>query len=131
IKVRSVFSHFAASDNSSLDDFSQLQIKQFIACSQILETGLGYPFLKHLCNSAAITRFRDAHFDMVRLGIGLYGIGANEKEQSTLEHVGVLKTKVSQIKTLEAGESVSYNRSGSLHKKSRIAVIPIGYADGF
>lgn len=131
IKVRSVFSHLAASDNPQLDAFTQLQIRGFETACKKLESDLGYPFLKHLCNSAGITRFKSAHFDMVRLGIGLYGIGANEREQNLLENVGVLKTKISQIKTLEAGESVSYNRSGKLDKKSRIAIIPIGYADGF
>lgn len=131
IKVRSVFSHLSSSDNPQLDAFSQLQIQRFKSACQKLEIGLGYSFLKHVCNSAGITRFQSAHFDMVRLGIGLYGIGANENEQNILENVGVLKTKISQIKTLAAGESVSYNRSGMLDKTSRIAVIPIGYADGF
>lgn len=131
IKIRSVFSHLAASDNPHLDDFTELQIKRFETSCKQLEAGLGYAFLKHLCNSSGITRFKAAHFDMVRLGIGLYGIGSNEKEQQLLENVGTLKTKISQIKSLEAGESVSYNRSGQLNKKSRIAVIPIGYADGF
>jgi len=131
IKIRSVFSHLAASDNPQFDEFTTLQMNRFEVLCKQLEKGLGYGFLKHLCNSAGITRFKAAHFEMVRLGIGLYGIGANEKEQNLLENVGVLKTKISQIKTLEAGESVSYNRSGKLDKKSRVAVIPIGYADGF
>jgi alanine racemase len=126
-----VFSHLAASDNPQFDDFTTLQMNRFEGLCKQLETGLGYAFLKHLSNSSGITRFKAAHFDMVRLGIGLYGIGSNEKEQQLLENVGVLKTKISQIKSLEAGESVSYNRSGQLNKKSRIAVIPIGYADGF
>jgi len=131
IKIRSVFSHLAASDNPELDEFTTLQIQRFKSGCEVLEKGLAYPFQKHLCNSAGITRFKEAHFDMVRLGIGLYGIGANEKEQKLLENVGVLKTKISQIKTLEPGETVSYNRSGKIDKKSRIAIIPIGYADGF
>lgn len=131
IKLRSVFSHLAASDNSALDDFSKEQIERFIACCDKLQTALGYKFLRHISNSAGISRFPQAQFEMVRLGIGMYGIGSNNTEQSKLENVGILKTKISQIKDLKSGQTVSYNRSGKLQKDSRIAILPIGYADGF
>lgn len=131
LKVRSVFSHLAASDNPQFDDFSREQIRIFSLACKELEKGLGYSFLQHLCNSAGITRFPAAHFNMVRLGIGLYGIAANAQEQQSLECPVSLKTRISQIKKLKAGETVSYNRSGKLTADSHIAVIPIGYADGF
>lgn len=131
VKVRSVFSHFAASDNPALDDFSLEQIRLFETACHKLQEGLGYHFIRHLCNSAGITRFPMAQFDLVRLGIGLYGIGANSSEQQHLECPVSLKTRISQIKNLKSGESVSYNRSGKIEKDSRIAVLPIGYADGF
>ena len=131
IKLRSVFSHLAASDNPSLDNFSNSQIQRFTATCNKLQEALGYPFIRHICNSAGIGRFPEAQFEMVRLGIGLYGIGSGEQEQLKLENVGILKTKISQIKELAEGETVSYNRSGKLSKKSRVAVLPIGYADGF
>src|SRR5690606_19820498 len=74
IKIRSVFSHLAASDNPGMDDFTAQQISGFEKASTLLEEKLGYKFLKHICNSGGITRFKNAHFDMVRLGIGMYGI---------------------------------------------------------
>lgn len=131
LKVRSVFSHFAASDNAGLDDFSRQQMREFEQAAKKLEEGLGYSFLKHLCNSSGITRFPEAHYNMVRLGIGLYGIGSDPEEQKQLQCPVSLKTRISQIKSLKAGDTVSYNRSGKLGQDSRIAVIPIGYADGF
>ncbi|HQQ95088.1 MAG TPA: bifunctional UDP-N-acetylmuramoyl-tripeptide:D-alanyl-D-alanine ligase/alanine racemase [Bacteroidia bacterium] len=131
VKVRSVFSHLAASDNAQYDDFSREQIRQFENACAVMQEKLGYSFLRHICNSAGISRFPEAQFDMVRLGIGMYGIGHNETEQKQLEHVGCLKTKISQIKTLHAGDTVSYNRSGKIANQSSIAILPIGYADGF
>ncbi|MBK9285167.1 MAG: bifunctional UDP-N-acetylmuramoyl-tripeptide:D-alanyl-D-alanine ligase/alanine racemase [Sphingobacteriaceae bacterium] len=131
LKVQSVFSHLSASDNSNLDDFTNQQINQFTQICERIEKGITYTFLRHICNSGAISRFNHAHFDMVRLGIGMHGIGVNKEEQKKLENVGTLRTRVSQIKTVNAGETVSYNRSGKAEKEIRIATIPIGYADGF
>lgn len=131
LKVKSVFSHLAASDNPKLDDFTQTQIATFESECKKLEQELGYSFMKHICNSGAISRFKSAHYDMVRLGIGMYGIGVDEKEQSKLQNVGCLKTKITQIKQIETGQTVGYNRSGKIEKQTKIAIIPIGYADGY
>ncbi|MDI1354469.1 MAG: alanine racemase [bacterium] len=131
IKVKSVFSHLVGTDNNSLDDFTNEQIKMFEEAVSMIEGRLGYPVIKHLCNSAGITRFKNAHFNMVRLGIGMYGMGVNAAEQKLLYNVGTLKTKISQIKEVSAGETVGYNRNALLTKGSRIATVPIGYADGF
>jgi alanine racemase len=131
VRIRSVFSHMAASDNPLMDGFTNSQKDKFERACDIVEKTLGYSFLKHLCNSGGITRFPSAHYDMVRLGIGMYGIGVNAEEQKNLQNVGALKTRISQIKSVKKGESVGYNRNGPVSKDTRIAVIPIGYADGF
>lgn len=131
LKVQSVFSHLAASDDPSLDEFSRKQIELFESSVAKLKEALDYGFLKHICNSGGISRFPQAHYDMVRLGIGMHGIGVNEKEQSKLLNVGSLKTKISQIKNVPAGETIGYSRKGRAEHNMRIATIPIGYADGF
>lgn len=131
IKIKSIFSHLAASDNSELDAFTNEQINIFEKTYTTIENELGYLVIKHICNSGAISRFKNAHYNMVRLGIGMYGIGVNKQEQSTLENVGRLVTRISQIKQVEKLQTVGYNRSGKINRTTKIAVIPIGYADGF
>ncbi len=131
VYVKSVFSHLAASDDSSLDDFTHQQIESFKVMSQQLEQTLNYSMIKHICNSSAITRFSQAQFNMVRLGIGMYGIGFNDTDKLQLQNISTLKTRISQIKHLNKNETVGYSRKGKLSKESRIATIPIGYADGF
>ncbi|MDP1799723.1 MAG: bifunctional UDP-N-acetylmuramoyl-tripeptide:D-alanyl-D-alanine ligase/alanine racemase [Bacteroidota bacterium] len=131
LKVRSVFSHLVGTDNSNLDDFTNEQMRMFEKVSSAIELVLGYSVLKHICNSGGITRFKNAHYDMVRLGIGMYGIGVNSAEQAQLENVGSLITRISQIKNVSASQTVGYNRNGKLDKDTKIATIPIGYADGF
>lgn len=131
VKVQSVFSHLVATDNTELDEFTNKQIKIFENACSVIERELNYSFLKHICNSGGITRFPNAHYDMVRLGIGMHGIGINEEEQKKLQNVASLKTRISQIKHVKAGETVGYNRNGVAEKDIRIATIPIGYADGF
>jgi len=131
LKVKSVFSHLAASDNEGLDDFTREQITLFEKAFKLIESKTGYKVLKHLCNSAGISRFKNAHYNMVRLGIGMYGIGVNQFEQTRLENVGKLKTRITQIKEVKKGKTVGYNRNGLLEKDTTIATIPIGYADGF
>lgn len=131
LKIASVFSHLSASDNAQYDNFTYEQIDLFTKTCAKLSEHIPYPFLKHICNSGGISRFPEAHFDMVRLGIGMYGIGVNSIEQKKLVPVCTLKTVVSQVKKIPANETVSYNRSGKLTRDSLIAVIPIGYADGF
>ncbi|GAB4209363.1 MAG: bifunctional UDP-N-acetylmuramoyl-tripeptide:D-alanyl-D-alanine ligase/alanine racemase [Bacteroidia bacterium] len=131
IAVKSIFSHLAASESDEHKEYTFQQIELFRQLSQQIEQALGYKTIKHICNSAAIARFPQAHMDMVRLGIGMYGITDNEEEQKHLQNVLQLKTKVSQIKYLKKGSSVGYSRASVLDRDSKIAVIPIGYADGF
>jgi Alr-MurF fusion protein len=131
LKVQSVFSHLVASDNPALDDFTKQQISSFEKACAAIEKSIGYSFIKHICNSGGISRFRNAHYDMVRLGIGMYGVGINAEEQKQLQNAGALKTRISQIKTVSKGETVGYNRNGKAEKDMTIATIPIGYADGF
>jgi alanine racemase len=131
IKVQSVFSHLVGTDNPGLDNFTEQQIQIFEKGCAILEKKLGYEFIKHICNSGGITRFKKAHYNMVRLGIGMYGIGVNADEQTKLQNVSSLKTRISQIKTVRKGETVGYNRNGKVESEIKIATIPIGYADGF
>ena len=125
---RSVFSHFACSDDRMFDDFSRLQEKRFIAASAELQKAYDHKIIRHLCNTAGIERRRHSHFEMVRLGIGLYGI--DPVDNSILNNVSVLKTRILQVKTLAAGEAVGYGCKGVLSRDSKIAAIPIGYADG-
>lgn len=131
VKVKSVFSHLAGSDNSELDGFTNEQISVFEKACTVLKSKLGYGFIKHICNSGGITRFKNAHYDMVRLGIGMYGVGVNTEEQTKLQNVSALKTRISQIKNIKSGDTVGYNRNGKVISNITIAVIPIGYADGF
>lgn len=128
--VRSIFSHLAASDEPEHDDFTWLQIKKFTAMSDKIKSHFSYPVLQHILNSAGISRFPDAQFEMVRLGIGLYGIGANETEQAQLQNVSTLKTSISQIKNIPAQETIGYSRKGVATRDMQIATVPIGYADG-
>ncbi len=130
LHVASVFSHLAASEESSHDAFTRKQIAQFEQSCRALENALGYPFLRHICNSAGISRFPEAHFDMVRLGIGLYGISGDPGVQSLLHHVSTFRSVVSQVKTLSQGDTVGYGRAGMVIDHMEIAIVPVGYADG-
>lgn len=130
IRVQSVFSHLAASDNTTLDWYTQAQIEQFKRFSSKIERSLCYNFMRHICNTAGILRFPEAQFDMVRLGIGLYGIDNTGLWQQQLRNVSTLKTIISQIKNLSAGETVGYDRRGETTRDTIMATIGIGYADG-
>ena len=130
IKVESVFTHFAAADDEKEDDFTHHQAALFSQCYDFILQELGYQPIKHVANSAALSRFPQYHYDMVRLGIGLYGVNPFLKNKK-VAHVVTLKTIVSQIKHIEPNETVGYNRRWKSRKKSVIATIPIGYADGF
>ena len=128
VRVASVFSHLAGSDEPQFDDFTLSQIRYFDACAEELKSGLSYSIIKHICNSAGIERFADYQFDMCRLGIGLYGFsfaGAH------LRNVCTLRTTILSVKTVRAGETIGYGRHTTLGEDRTIAVIPIGYADGF
>ena len=128
LTIKSVFSHLAAADEKTYDDFTLSQISSFAkSSSKIVET-FDYKILRHILNTAGIVRFPEANFDMIRLGIGLYGI--SNIYQDKLENVSTLKSHISQIKEVNAGESVGYGRQGKANKKLRIAIVPIGYADG-
>ncbi|MBN1415788.1 MAG: bifunctional UDP-N-acetylmuramoyl-tripeptide:D-alanyl-D-alanine ligase/alanine racemase [Bacteroidales bacterium] len=128
LKVNSVFSHLAAADEEVHDSFTEEQIKRFEKTADKLSASLGYPVIRHVLNSSGIERFPHACFDMVRLGIGLYGISSYSQQQ--LRNVSSLKSQISQIKTIEPGESVGYGRKGAVTRKTVIAVVPVGYADG-
>jgi len=130
IQIRSVFSHLAGSDEQEHDDFTRIQLRKFNEMSGKIMKHFDYPILRHILNSAGIIRFPDAQFDMVRLGIGLYGIAANQQEQTQLQNVSTLKTTISQIKNVPANDSIGYSRKGFAHRNMQIATIPIGYADG-
>ncbi len=129
IKIKSVFSHLAASDDKIHNDFTNQQISDFKDITEQIQKALPYNFMRHIVNSSGIERFPNAHFEMVRLGIGLYGISPTY--QHKLQHISTLKTKISQIKTIKANETVGYSRKGEILKDTRIAILPIGYADGF
>ena len=125
---RSVFSHLVGSDAERFDAFTQQQIEVFDKASQALQEGFRHKILRHICNTAGIERYPEAQFDMVRLGIGLYGI--DPFTNRILHNVTTLKTTILQIHDVAADETVGYSRKGVLYRDSRIAAIPIGYADG-
>ncbi len=128
LEVKSIFSHLAGSDEADLDDFTEEQIALFDQLSQKISENISEKPLRHLANSSGISRFKNAHFDMVRLGIGLYGF--NEQLQGQIATVTRLKTTISQIKPIKKGESIGYGRKGKAEKDIVIATIAIGYADG-
>lgn len=130
IIIKSVFSHLAASDESVHDDFTRQQIALFESASQKIIQAFDYSILRHILNSAGISRFPDSHYDMVRLGIGIYGVASDINLQPNLENVSSLKTTISQIKKIKKGESIGYSRSHFAKDDMTIATIPIGYADG-
>lgn len=131
IIVKSVFSHLAASGSREHDDFTREQIRLFDVFTKDLAQGLGYHFIRHIANTSAISRFPQAQFDMVRLGIGLYGVSADVEHPLPLQSVTRLRTGVTQIKHIKAGETVGYNRNGRLPGEGTIATVKIGYADGY
>lgn len=131
IKVASVFSHLVGADSATLDSFSKYQVEQFdLACS-FLENRLNDKFIKHVLNTAGALRFPNYSHDMVRLGIGLYGIDSSGLSQSQLMPVMRFVTHVSQFKFIEPGESVGYGRAFMAEKPMTIATLPVGYADGY
>lgn len=130
-KVQSVFTHLAASEEIIQDGFSMFQFDLFSKAAKELENGLGYSFIKHISNSAATVRHPDLQMDMIRLGIGLYGVDTSRSSLLNLQTVATLRSTIAQIKYLTKGESVGYNRKGNVEKDSVIATIRIGYADGY
>lgn len=130
VKVQSVFSHLAASEDVCEDVFTKKQINKFTSMADELSAILPYRPLRHVLNSAGIVRFPDAQFDMVRLGLGLYGIDTTNHAGLHLQQVGTLKAAIAQIKEIKKGSTVGYNRSFKAAKNMRIATVSIGYADG-
>ena len=126
--VRSVFSHLVGSDSAQFDDFTRRQISVFESASGQLQAAFSHKILRHICNSAGIERFPEAQFDMVRLGIGLYGI--NPTDNAVMHNVSSLYTTILQIHDVPQADTVGYSRKGVLIRPSRIAALPIGYADG-
>ena len=129
LNVKSVFSHLATADNSAEDAFTLSQIHNFEEGSQMIMEAFPHA-LRHILNTAGISRFPQYQFDMVRLGIGLYGVPTCEADKDALETVVSLKTTINQIKHIPAGDSIGYNRHGRAEHDMRIGIVPIGYADG-
>ena len=130
VTVKSILSHMATSDDKEHQDFAHSQIALFEKLSSKLMSELQIKPIRHLLNTSGISNFSEAQYDMVRLGIGLYGVSNEAEEQKYLENVGTLKSVISQIRMIQAGESVGYGRRFVAQKPTRIATIPIGYADG-
>ena len=131
VKVKSVYSHLADSDNLASRDFTELQIQRFtIGCEQLQEH-LSYSFDRHILNSEGVARFPEAQFEMVRLGIGMYGYSTNPLLRSKLQSSIFWKSSISQIKTIQQGDSVGYSRTFIADHERQIAIVPVGYADGF
>ncbi|PLX02346.1 MAG: bifunctional UDP-N-acetylmuramoyl-tripeptide:D-alanyl-D-alanine ligase/alanine racemase [Marinilabiliales bacterium] len=128
--VQSVFSHMAASDKSEFDDFSRQQIEKFNSMAESIIGNSPHKVLKHILNTAGISRFPQAHFDMVRLGIGLYGVAGATQDKGKISNATRLKSIISKINHVKKGESISYNRSFIAEKDMKIGVVSIGYADG-
>jgi alanine racemase len=130
VRPASVFSHLCGADSTEFDDFTMEQIRRFTEASDTLSTAFPHKILRHILNSAGMERFAQYQMDMCRLGIGLYGFEASE-ERLGLAHVSTLKSTILQIKEITPDETVGYSRRGRLTRTSRIAMVPIGYADGY
>ncbi len=131
IKPHSVFSHLAAADCPDMDDYTLGQFDVFERCCNKLQSGFGHHILRHILNSTGISRFSEYQYDMVRLGICLYGIPTmTDGSQDDLRPVSSLHTIIISIKEWDAGTTIGYSRRGLLTRRSRIATIPVGYADG-
>ena len=131
LQLASVYTHLVGADEEVHDDFSLHQLQQFQEMSESICSILSYKPLRHALNSAGIVRYPDFQLDMVRLGIGLYGVEVTGKHDHSLKAVSTLKTTISQVKTLAAGATVGYSRKGSLPEGGRIATLALGYADGY
>lgn len=130
IKIASIFSHLAGSDETQFDEFSKHQIEVFKKISDKIESAIGHHTIKHISNTAASLRFEQSNFNMVRIGIGLYGIDPSGLFHQLLEPVFTLKTQISQIKIIKANESIGYSRKSISKIDRSIAILALGYADG-
>ncbi|NNE31764.1 MAG: alanine racemase [Winogradskyella sp.] len=130
IVTKSIFSHLAASEDKNEVEFTNKQIRSFEFIAEEFEDKIGYKPWLHLCNTSGIINYPDAHLDMVRCGIGLYGFGNSKTEDSNLKPIASLKSVISQIHSIEKGESVGYNRAYIAETFQKTATIPVGHADG-
>lgn len=130
VNVKSIFSHLAASEDLNERVFTLNQIETFKSITEKLIKKLGYKPLRHICNTSGILNYPEGHFDMVRSGIGLYGFGNSDKENKNFTPIGTLKTIISQIHTINKGESIGYNRAYKVEGFLKSATLPIGHADG-
>ena len=130
VKVASIFSHLSSADVPEEDDYTMEQIHTFQRVSSKISEALGYQPIRHILNTAGITYYSDYQFEMVRIGIGMVGISANPKVKNQLQSAVTFKTVISQISKVKQGESIGYNRKYKAEKDTRIATIPVGYADG-
>ncbi|MCF8275303.1 MAG: bifunctional UDP-N-acetylmuramoyl-tripeptide:D-alanyl-D-alanine ligase/alanine racemase [Flavobacteriales bacterium] len=130
LRLASVFSHLAASENQAEDAFSREQIARFEQMSNAILSHFNYPVLRHICNSFGIIRFPEAQYEMVRLGIGLYGVAPESPITGKLRNVSTLRTTISQIHELKTGDTIGYGRTEKVQGEMRSATLPIGYADG-
>jgi Alr-MurF fusion protein len=128
LKIVSVFSHLAGSDDPSLDHFTHQQVKVFLSATERIQSVIGYPIIRHILNSSGIARFPQYQFEMVRPGIGMYGVG--HFEGLSLKPAGRFKTRISQVKRIKGGEPVGYGCADVSDKDRLIAILPVGYADG-
>ncbi|MCA0152458.1 alanine racemase [Winogradskyella vincentii] len=130
VKVKSVFSHLAASEDINEKSFTENQINTFQSISKHIEKSLGFKPWLHICNTSGVLNYPEAHFDMVRCGIGLYGFGNSGEEDKKLKPISSLKSIISQIHKIEKDETVGYNRGYKASGFEKTATIPIGHADG-
>lgn len=130
VKVKSLFSHLAASEDIEEKEFTRNQLNNFAYIAKQFYNYLDYKPMLHTLNTSGVVNYSEAQFDMVRIGIGLYGFGNDEKETSELKNTHNLKSIISQIHYIEPGETVGYNRAFTAKKKSKTATIPVGHADG-
>lgn len=128
VRIKGIFSHLCVADEPSGDVFTHEQLALFEKMSSEVIGAIGYTPLRHILNSAGIERFPEYQYDMVRLGIGIYGISALPGKE--LAPVASFKCKILQLKLLREGDTVGYGRWGKAHEGSVIATIPVGYADG-
>lgn len=130
VKVLSIFSHLSTADVPEEKAYALQQLEAFDRMSARLIEGLGYQPLRHILNSSGITSFPEYQYDMVRIGIGMYGISYDPKVKSRLQNVAKFKTLISQISDIQSGDSVGYGRGFQAERPAKIATLPVGYADG-
>ncbi|MDX9751431.1 MAG: alanine racemase, partial [Flavobacteriales bacterium] len=130
LRVASIFSHLAASEDPAMDAFTREQIARYGRMADAITAVLGHRPLRHIANSAAVSRFPEAHLDMVRIGIGLHGVGHDAQETARLRPAASLRTPVAQLRTVPAGEGIGYGHRDPATTDRTIATLPIGYADG-